>query len=113
MNKSRPFTAHVTVELLHDFKSYFESEKFFDNLIIDLKLNVIDSIKHVFPNGGMTKLCILSTSHIALHTWPEVGYIHIDLLYCNKDITDEDIKASVEKNLKKSSIPAKYLIRKI
>jgi len=113
MNKNRPFTAHITIEVMYDFKTFFDTEFFFDSLISELKLNVLESIKHFFPNGGLTKLCILSTSHIALHTWPEVSYFHIDLLYCDKNLTEEDIKIAVESNLKKSNIPTKYIIRKI
>lgn len=113
MSRTIPFTAHFTIEVIYSLKQNFDAETFFDSLIMDLKLNVLDSIKHVFMNGGITKLCILSTSHIALHTWPEVSYFHIDLIYCNKDISEDDVKKSVEHNLKKSSIPTKYIVRKI
>lgn len=38
---------------------------------------------HLFPGGGMTGFLLLSESHIALHTYPEFGYIAIDIFSCS------------------------------
>ncbi len=113
MNDKRPFIRHITIELWSDFNNIFDPETFFDQLIDNLKLKVVDSNKHLFENGGLTKVCILSTSHIALHTWPELGYIHIDLLSCRKDLSETNVE-SVALTLfgNKKEIP-KYVIRRI
>lgn len=36
-----------------------------------------------FPGGGMTGIVSLSESHIAFHTWPELGYTTLDVYTCN------------------------------
>ncbi len=39
---------------------------------------------HVFPGGcGVTGTVILAESHLCLHTWPEHGYVSLDVFVCN------------------------------
>ena len=41
-------------------------------------------VKHVFPeNGGFTLVMCLAESHIALHTWPELNCLTLDVYLCN------------------------------
>jgi S-adenosylmethionine decarboxylase proenzyme len=48
---------------------------------------VLDFRAHGFePTGGLTALAILSSSHVALHTWPEFGYLAVDLFCCGTDV---------------------------
>jgi S-adenosylmethionine decarboxylase len=39
---------------------------------------------HVFPGGGLTGFVMLSESHIAIHTYPEHGYLALDIFSCGK-----------------------------
>jgi S-adenosylmethionine decarboxylase proenzyme len=39
---------------------------------------------HQFEPQGITGYALLSTSHIAIHTWPEYGYASIDVFACDK-----------------------------
>ena len=49
-----------------------------------LSLNV-----HCFQPRGMTACAALSESHLAVHTWPEHGYVAIDAFTCGSDIDPE------------------------
>ncbi|MCM8763642.1 MAG: adenosylmethionine decarboxylase, partial [Candidatus Omnitrophica bacterium] len=40
---------------------------------------------HKFPRQGITGVVILAESHIAIHTWPEHGYLAIDIFTCGKN----------------------------
>ncbi|MCM8779504.1 MAG: adenosylmethionine decarboxylase [Candidatus Omnitrophica bacterium] len=40
---------------------------------------------HKFPHQGITGVVILAESHIAIHTWPEYGYLAIDIFTCGKN----------------------------
>lgn len=42
--------------------------------------HVLDESAHVFPNGAVTAILLLSASHLSLHTWPEYGLANVDLL---------------------------------
>ncbi|MDA0260599.1 MAG: adenosylmethionine decarboxylase [Proteobacteria bacterium] len=38
---------------------------------------------HSFDNsGGVTGVAILAESHMSIHTWPETGYVAIDVFVC-------------------------------
>src|SRR4030043_566320 len=39
---------------------------------------------HKFEPQGITGYALLSTSHIAIHTWPEFNYASIDVFACDE-----------------------------
>lgn len=49
-----------------------------------LKLSIVNKLDHRFTPYGKSIVFILEESHIAVHTWPERGYIHIDVVTCSK-----------------------------
>ena len=53
-----------------------------DGLAKELKLNVVKRFTHQFKPHGISVICVLAESHLALHTWPEYGYIHFDIVSC-------------------------------
>lgn len=47
-------------------------------------LNVVGRIFHAFgANAGVTGAVVLAESHLALHTWPEISSVTLDLYVCN------------------------------
>lgn len=59
-----------------------------DVLCSEMGLNVRESLVYPFQ-PGITAIYILSESHLALHTWPEKGYLHLDLVTCTKSGIDQ------------------------
>lgn len=39
---------------------------------------------HGFPGGGVTGVILLAESHIALHTYPERGFLALDVFSCGE-----------------------------
>ncbi len=37
----------------------------------------------MFDNGSWSACYVLSESHLAIHTWPELGYVSADIFVCN------------------------------
>ena len=52
-------------------------------------LTAVSEVFHAFPGlnagecGGVTGTVLLAESHLALHTWPELGAVTIDVYVCN------------------------------
>lgn len=47
-------------------------------------LTVVGELFHPFPPpGGVTGVVLLAESHLALHTWPELGVVTLDVYVCN------------------------------
>lgn len=85
MNQSTPIINHyVALVKINDFdESLGFVEEIANNIIKDLELNVVEKISHLFSPKGVTLAFILSESHLIIHTWPELGYLHIDLVTCS------------------------------
>jgi S-adenosylmethionine decarboxylase len=41
-------------------------------------------MSHQFSPQGVTAICLLSESHISIHTWPEKGEAAVDVFTCGE-----------------------------
>ncbi len=57
-------------------------QKLFLDSLIYADLTILDVFYHNYHPFGFTAIAILKTSHAAIHTWPEHGYISIDIFIC-------------------------------
>ena len=46
-------------------------------------LLVVAEAFHQFPDAGATGALVLAESHLAIHTWPELDSVTLDLYVCN------------------------------
>ncbi|MFX1410413.1 MAG: adenosylmethionine decarboxylase [Promethearchaeota archaeon] len=83
---------------------------FLDSLT-SAKLNILDTYYHNYAPHGYSIIAILETSHAALHTWPEHGYMSIDIFIC--DVFEKGLKALklLEKELKPEKTEFYYMER--
>ena len=44
---------------------------------------------HQFEPEGMTGVAVLQESHISIHTWPEYGYVAVDVFTCGAHVQVE------------------------
>ena len=63
--------------------------------------HVLRTMSHQFNPQGVTAICLLSESHISIHTWPEKGEAAVDVFTCGEsepkiacDIIVEQLYAS-------------------
>jgi S-adenosylmethionine decarboxylase len=48
-------------------------------------LTPVGELFHAFPPpGGVTGVVLLAESHLAVHTWPELGAVTLDAYVCNR-----------------------------
>ena len=55
-------------------------------------LTIVGERFHQFEPQGVTGTVLLAESHIAIHTWPEAGFVTVDVYVCNLT-TDNTAKA--------------------
>lgn len=60
--------------------------------VADAGLTIVGERFHQFEPGGVTGAVILAESHLAIHTWPEMASVTIDVYVCNFT-TDNTSKA--------------------
>jgi S-adenosylmethionine decarboxylase proenzyme len=66
------------------------------NGVVDrLDLTRVSEHSHYFQPGVSTVI-ILSESHLSAHTWPEYGYMHVDIVTCVKKLTVEALEEAFQ-----------------
>ena len=59
-------------------------ENFCKQAVADAGLTAVGSLFHSFgEGGGVTGVVVLAESHLSIHTWPEAGYVTLDVYVCN------------------------------
>ena len=53
-------------------------------VVAEAGLQAVGELFHRFPPpGGVTGVVLLAESHLAVHTWPELGAVTMDVYVCN------------------------------
>lgn len=59
-------------------------EEFCKGRVAAAGLTSVGSLFHSFgEGGGVTGVVVLAESHLSIHTWPESGYVTLDVYVCN------------------------------
>jgi S-adenosylmethionine decarboxylase len=86
MMRKRPVIEHTIIELFgldSDILIKFEDiEHLIKKFSEKTKLKIVKGVHHNFSPFGATLVYVLSNSHLAIHTWPENNYLHMDLVTC-------------------------------
>ncbi|MGC8849574.1 MAG: adenosylmethionine decarboxylase [Candidatus Bathyarchaeia archaeon] len=56
-----------------------------DRVISRSGFRVISSSFHQFEPYGVSAVYLLAESHLSVHTWPEYGYLALDIFSCGGD----------------------------
>ncbi len=68
-------------------------ENFCKQAVSTAGLTSVGSLFHSFGEGeGVTGVVVLAESHLSIHTWPEDGYVTLDVYVCSYS-TDNGPKA--------------------
>lgn len=83
-----------------------------DCVVLELGLNVVGEPQwHQFPDpGGVTGLYLLSESHLACHTYPEIGFASFNL-YCCRPQTDWPWAEMLRIELECANVVVRRLVR--
>jgi len=82
-----------------DLRQKMRLKKAVRDLLVRNRVHVLKTSAHCFPHDGMTLVCILAESHLALHTWPEKGLVNVDLFLCNYSRDNADKVKGIEEDL--------------
>ena len=67
-----------------------------DKLVEELKLNVVGECSHQSKKDnnpyGVTMVCLLSESHLSVHTFVDEGKITLNLFTCDVSLDERNIK---------------------
>lgn len=93
---------HFLLNLYDCSQSLLDNETFIIKLIEDSAIlcgaTILKTISHKFKPVGVTAICLLSESHISIHTWPEEFKAACDVYTCgntNPEVACENIIESL------------------
>ncbi len=103
-----PFVDHFTFQITK-IPLYIVSSKKALTKVVDKfcelhKLKVVDTKVTQFKGKGLSLTYILSTSNLLVHTWPELGAVHMDLITCSPIYNKEQLGSSLAKLFGTNSI---------
>jgi S-adenosylmethionine decarboxylase len=82
----RPDGYHLMLELYGCQEEKINSRKYLHQVVKGavkkVGLTNLGSRFHQFDPQGVTGFTLLAQSHISLHTWPEYGYLVLDIFTC-------------------------------
>lgn len=88
-----PVGSHCILELyecpnhlLNDFEFISQALK---EAVKQAKSTLLKELTHQFEPYGITAIALLAESHISVHTWPEIGYVAVDMFSCGEDAEPE------------------------
>jgi S-adenosylmethionine decarboxylase len=82
-------------------------------VVEDAGLTIVGDRFHQFEPQGVTGTVLLAESHLAIHTWPESGFVTLDVYVCNYT-SDNTLKAErVFKALEAALKPARKRVQTI
>lgn len=83
-----PLGSHCILELFGCPPTLLDDVLFIQSVIQEsvkrANATLLKEISYQFEPFGVTALALLSESHISIHTWPEKGYIAIDVFTCGE-----------------------------
>jgi S-adenosylmethionine decarboxylase proenzyme len=73
----------------------------------DAGLQAVGDLFHRFPApGGVTGVVLLAESHLAVHTWPEMAAVTLDIYVCNLSDDNSARAAALLATLEAAFAPA-------
>ncbi len=74
-------------EVLNDIKKV---EDIMVNAALEAGAEVRELVFHKFSPQGVSGVVVISESHLAIHTWPELGYAAVDVFTCGEKVNPWD-----------------------
>ena len=65
---------------------------------------VVGETGHQFEPRGASGVVLLAESHLSFHTWPEEGYVAVDLFTCSADLDVDSVFRAVARTTGAQSV---------
>jgi len=97
-------------ELLNDVERV---EKIMVNAALEAGAEVREAVFHKFSPQGVSGVVVISESHLAIHTWPELGYAAVDVFTCGDTVNPWDACNYLTEMFQAQSVDCKEITRGI
>ncbi|PIS21143.1 adenosylmethionine decarboxylase [candidate division WWE3 bacterium CG08_land_8_20_14_0_20_43_13] len=115
MNKKAKdvFINHIAARIENADSSFLNCPELLEEALTkvcqETGLSIVKRVSHQFNPTGVSLVFILGESHLAVHTWPESKFAHLDLVTCSGATNVNILKNSLIKNFKTDQIKIKII----
>ncbi len=95
-------------EVLNDIK---QVEDIMVNAALEAGAEIREFVFHKFSPQGVSGVVVISESHLAIHTWPELGYAAVDVFTCGQKVNPWDACNYVAEMFGAEHVDASEVIR--
>jgi S-adenosylmethionine decarboxylase len=88
-------------------------EKIFVDAALESGAEVREVAFHKFSPQGVSGVVVISESHLAIHTWPELGYAAVDVFTCGDRVNPWDACNYITEKFKADHVTASEVKRGI
>jgi len=85
---------HILAEVFGCDRSVLDDPQRVERILVDAALEAGAEVRevafHKFSPQGVSGVVIISESHLAVHTWPELGYAALDVFTCGERVDPWD-----------------------
>jgi S-adenosylmethionine decarboxylase len=107
---NNPLGRHVLAEIydcsydiLNDVQKV---EQMMVNAALEAGAEIREVVFHKFSPQGVSGVVVISESHLAIHTWPELGYAAVDVFTCGERVDPWDACNYLSKMFKAGYVEA-------
>ncbi|MHC1586697.1 MAG: adenosylmethionine decarboxylase [Candidatus Hecatellaceae archaeon] len=79
-------------------------EQLLERSVIKAGGHIIGKIFHRFTPQGVTGIVAISESHVSVHTWPENGYMALDVFTCGAEMDPWTVYRELLDNIKPGKV---------
>jgi len=95
-------------DILNDLKRV---EQIMVNAALEAGAEVREFVFHKFSPQGVSGVVVISESHLAIHTWPELGYAAVDVFTCGDKVNPWDACRYLTKHFRAKKVDATEIQR--
>ncbi|MGI6678561.1 MAG: adenosylmethionine decarboxylase [Dehalobacterium sp.] len=95
-------------EVLNDLK---QVERNMVQAALDAGAEVREFVFHKFSPQGVSGVVVISESHLAIHTWPELGYASVDVFTCGDRVDPWDACKILKESFQAGTVEAQEIAR--
>lgn len=97
-------------DILNDVRKI---EEVLVNAALEAGAEVREVVFHKFSPQGVSGVVVISESHLAIHTWPELGYAALDVFTCGDRVNPWDACNYITRNFEAQNMTATEVDRGI
>ncbi|MBP9760400.1 MAG: adenosylmethionine decarboxylase [Candidatus Pacebacteria bacterium] len=106
---------HHVIDLFGCNRQQINSESFLHKVLVDslegTGIELLNQSFYRFDPQGITGFLLLSTSHVSVHSWPEYGYLSLDVYSCSSESSTRAVAEYILSKIVHSSAVVKIIDR--